>query len=104
MNILNDKKHKVGKIKMIRRKKKLKIAKIFFAFVIVFLIIVCATNYYSDNELAAIVLKTILPNLYKNIKKSSRLAWFNQIAQEDKPNLHSSSGWGYLSTEEFNRM
>ena len=87
-----------------RRKKKLNIVKIIFAFIIVFLIIVCATNYYSDNEFAGNILKTILPNIYKNIKKSSRLAWFNQIAQEEKPNLHSASGWGYLSTEEFNRM
>ena len=86
------------------RKKKLITVKIFLAFVVVFLIIVCAINYYSDNELAGNVLKTILPNIYRDIKKSSRLAWFNQIAQEDKPNLHSSSGWGYLSTEEFNRM
>ena len=85
------------------RKKKLIIVKIFLAFVIVFLV-VCAINYYSDNKLAGNILKTILPNLYKDIKKSSRLAWFNQIAQEVKPNLHSASGWGYLSTEEFNRM
>ena len=86
------------------RKKKLITVKIFLAFVVVFLFTVCAINYYSDNELAGNVLKTILPNLYRDIKKSSRLAWFNKMAQEEKPNLHSASGWGYLSTEEFNRM
>ena len=45
------------------------------------------------------------PNLYAGFKqrqKESRIAWFENLAQEQEVPLHAASGWGYMSREEYN--
>ena len=53
------------------------------------------------------VVKNLDPELYAKFKDSqqaNRMQWFDGIALDNSKSLHVASGWGYLSTAEYNQI
>ena len=53
------------------------------------------------------VVKNLDPELYAKFKDSqqaNRMQWFDGIALDDSKSLHVASGWGYLSTAEYDQI
>jgi ubiquinone/menaquinone biosynthesis C-methylase UbiE len=52
-------------------------------------------------------IKVLSPTYYERFKKwqqESRLAWFEDVAQNNELPLHAASGWGYMSELQYNEM
>ena len=90
---------KTATIAMIRiRRNKGLVIKIALLALFVFL---CA-NWYSDNVLAGEIHRFINYESYKRTYRGQRMAWFEELAQEDGLSLHAASGWGYLTEHQYN--
>ena len=91
-----------------RVKRKKFLTRIAFAFVL--LMIPALRCYFGEHSfLRAIgdILKVI--NLqwfesFKSIQKQNRFDWFENAARLNDSPLHTQSGWGYLSEDEYNNM
>ena len=83
--------------------------KLCFSFALaIFLVFVMIKKFWNTDTVLIIVgssIKQIDQRLYakfQDFQQENRMKWFNEIALDSKRSLHEASGWGYLSTSEYN--
>ena len=85
--------------------------KLCFSFALaIFLVFVMIKKFWNTDTVLIIVgssIKQIDQRLYakfQDFQQENRMKWFNEIALDSKRSLHEASGWGYLSTSEYNEI
>ena len=85
--------------------------KLCFSFALaIFLVFIVIKKFWNTDKVLIIVgssIKQIDQRLYakfQDFQQENRMKWFNEIALDSKRSLHEASGWGYLSTSEYNEI